>query len=76
MEKIFWVEARKYQVLPLDATVATRLVTRPARALPPAATCSRIPESSPAPRTAMPEHPQPSYNFKAEVEVPAAGPKG
>jgi arylsulfatase len=27
MEKIFWAEAKKYQVLPLDSSVATRLVT-------------------------------------------------
>ena len=26
LEKIFWGEAKKYQVLPLDASVATRLV--------------------------------------------------
>ena len=27
MENLFWAEAKKYQVLPLDATVATRLIT-------------------------------------------------
>lgn len=26
LESLFWVEASKYQVLPLDATVATRIV--------------------------------------------------
>ena len=26
LEKLFWAEANKYQVLPLDATVATRIV--------------------------------------------------
>src|SRR5262249_3283531 len=27
LDKLFWAEAAKYQVLPLDATVATRLIT-------------------------------------------------
>src|SRR5262249_6639604 len=27
LQKLFWAEAKKYQVLPLDSTVATRLIT-------------------------------------------------
>ena len=27
MQNLFWAEAKKYQVLPLDASVATRLIT-------------------------------------------------
>ena len=44
LQDLFWVEAAKYQVLPLDASVATRLVT-PRPTSRPAAPCSPIPAS-------------------------------
>ena len=51
LENLFWVEADKYQVLPLDATVATRL-SRRGPASPPAAPSSPGRARSPARRTA------------------------
>ena len=51
MANLFWVEAEKYQVLPLDATVATRVVA--VRASPPVAPSSRGRALSLERRTAM-----------------------
>ena len=44
MQDLFWRRREKYQVLPLDATVATRLHHAAARASRPAATCSPGPD--------------------------------
>jgi len=70
MEKIFWAEAKKYQVLPLDSSVATRLVTPR-----PSITAGRNVFTWTAPLTGTPNGDAPSvlnasYNFKAEVEIP------
>ena len=76
MEALFWQEAAKYQVLPLDATVATRLVTPR-----PSITAGRNVFTWTAPLTGTPNGDAPSilntsYNFKAEVEVPQGGGDG
>ncbi len=76
MEKLFWKEAEKYQVLPLDATVATRLI-----APRPSITAGRNVFTWTAPLTGTPNGDAPSvlnasYNFKAEVEVPKGGAEG
>jgi arylsulfatase A-like enzyme len=70
MEKIFWAEAKKYQVLPLDSSVATRLVTPR-----PSISAGRNVFTWTAPLTGTPNGDAPSvlnasYNFKAEVEIP------
>jgi len=76
LEKIFWREAKKYQVLPLDSTVATRLV------IPrPSITAGRNVFTWTAPLTGTPNGDAPSvlnasYNFKAEVEIPLDGAEG
>jgi len=76
MQDMFWREAQKYQVLPLDATVATRLVTPR-----PSITAGRDVFSWTAPLTGTPNGDAPSilnasYTFKAEVEIPQGGAEG
>ena len=76
LEKLFWIEANKYQVLPLDASVATRLVTpRPSLA----AGRTRFTWSGPVTGTPNGDAPSildSSFNFKAEVEIPPGGAEG
>jgi arylsulfatase len=73
---IFWAEAEKYQVLPLDATVATRLI-----APRPSLSVGRNVFTFSVPMTGTPNGDAPSilnasYNFKADVEVPQDGGEG
>jgi arylsulfatase A-like enzyme len=73
---LFWKEAKKYQVLPLDATVATRLVVPR-----PSITAGRNVFTWTGPLTGTPYGDAPSvlntsYNFKAEIEVPPGGAEG
>ncbi len=76
LQNLFWVEAKKYQVLPLDATVATRLI------IPrPSITAGRNVFTWTAPLTGTPNGDAPSilntsYNFRAEVEIPQGGAEG
>ena len=76
LEKIFWGEAKKYQVLPLDASVATRLV------MPrPSITAGRDVFTWTRPLTGTPNGDAPSildasYNFKAEVDIQEGGGNG
>ena len=77
MQDLFWQEAKKYQVLPLDATVATRLVTPR-----PSITAGRNDlhldqRRSPARRTATRRAVlNASYTFTAEVDVPQGRRRG
>ena len=76
MEKIFWAEANKYQVLPLDSSVATRLVTPR-----PSITAGRNVFTWTLPLTGTPNGDAPSilnasYNFEAEVGIPQGGAEG
>ncbi|MGO4404683.1 arylsulfatase [Bosea sp. RAF48] len=76
MDALFWQEAKTYQVLPLDATVATRMVTPR-----PSLTAGRSQFTWTTPLTGIPNGDAPSilntsYTFKAEVEVPADGGDG
>ncbi len=76
MQDLFWKEARKYQVLPLDATVATRLV-----APRPNITEGRTGFTYTSPITGIPLGDAPSllnasYSIRADVEIPAAGAEG
>src|ERR1019366_6021981 len=76
MDKLFWQEAEKYQVLPLDASVATRLVTPR-----PSISAGRNVFTYSGVITGTPNGDAPSilnasYNFKAEVEVPQGGGEG
>jgi arylsulfatase len=76
MQNLFWAEAKKYQVLPLDATVATRLVTPR-----PSITAGRNVFTWTLPLTGTPNGDAPSvlnasYSFKAEVDIPQGGAEG
>jgi hypothetical protein len=76
MDGIFWAEAKKYQVLPLDSSVATRLVTSR-----PSITAGRNVFTWTLPLAGTPNGDAPSilnasYNVKAEVEVPQGGAEG
>ena len=72
LENLFWVEANKYQVLPLDATFATRVVApRPSLAVGRTAfTWSG--EITGTPNGDAPSILNASYNFRADVEIPEA----
>ena len=76
LQDLFWAEAAKYQVLPLDATVATRLV-----APRPSLTAGRTEFTWSGEMTGTPNGDAPfildsSYHFKAEVEIPQGGAEG
>ena len=76
MQALFLTEAKKYQVFPLDTTVATRLVTPR-----PSITAGRDVFTWTRPMTGTPNGDAPSvlnasYNFKAEIEVPQGGAEG
>ena len=76
MQDLFWVEAKKYQVLPLDSSLATRLATPR-----PNLSAGRSEFTWTQPMTGTPNGDAPnvlntSYRFKAEVEVPEGGGDG
>jgi len=76
LEAIWWKEAEKYQVLPLDASVATRLV-----APRPSVTAGRSEFDFPPAMTGISNGVAPSilnasYTFTAEVTVPEGGGEG
>jgi hypothetical protein len=76
LKALFLTEAKKYQVLPLDASVATRLV-----APRPNITAGRNEFVYTKPLTGIPQGDSPlllntSYNIKADVEIPEGGAEG
>jgi arylsulfatase len=76
MEKLFWVEAQKYQVLPLDASVATRVVApRPSLAAG-RTEFTWSGEVTGTPNGDAPSVLDSSYHFTAEVEIPQGGTAG
>ena len=76
MQALFWKEAEKYQVFPLDASVVTRII-----APRPSLSAGRNVFTWTRPLTGVPNGDAPSllntsYNFKAEVEIPQGGADG
>ncbi len=76
MAALFWEEARRYQVLPLDSSVTTRLITPR-----PSVTAGRSVFTWTAPLVGTPNGDAPSvlntsYTFTAEVELPVGGGDG
>jgi len=76
LQELFWQEAEKYQVLPLDKTMVERLITPR-----PSITAGRKEFTWTRPLTGTPNGDAPSvlnasYNFRAEVEIPAGGAEG
>jgi arylsulfatase A-like enzyme len=76
MEALFWKEAERNQVLPLDATTFTRLVQpRPSLAAG-RNVFTYSGEFTGTPNGDAPSIIATSYNFKADIEVPAGGAEG
>ena len=76
LENLFWAEAAKYQVLPLDATVATRVVApRPSLAAG-RTEFTWSGEITGTPNGDAPSILDASYNFRAEVDIPQGGAEG
>jgi len=76
LQDLFWKEAQKYQVLPLDASVVTRII-----APRPSLSAGRDVFTWTQPISGVPNGDAPSllnasYTFKAEVEIPAGGADG
>ena len=76
LQGLFWKEAEKYQVLPLDASVVTRIISPR-----PSLSAGRNVFTWTQPLTGTPNGDAPSllntsYNFKAEVEIPQGGAEG
>jgi len=76
LQELFWREAEKYQVLPLDASVAERMITPR-----PSITAGRDVFTWTQPLTGTPNGDAPSvlntsYTFKADVDIPQGGAEG
>jgi len=76
LQELFWKEADKYQVLPLDNSFVARAITPR-----PSITAGRNTFTWMRPITGIPNGDAPSvlntsYNFKAEIEVPQGGAEG
>ena len=76
LQNLFWAEAAKYQVTPLDASVAARLVTPR-----PSLTAGRneftwLGELTGTPNGDAPFILNSSYTFKADVEIPGSDAEG
>jgi arylsulfatase A-like enzyme len=76
MQALFWKEAKKYHVLPLDNSFVTRAITPR-----PSITAGRNVFTWTQPLTGTPNGDAPSilntsYTFKAEVEIPQSGAEG
>jgi arylsulfatase len=72
----FWVEANKYQVLPLDASVATRLTTPRPNLTAGKTLFTYSGELTGIPRGDAPSVLDTSYRITAEVEIPQGGAEG
>jgi arylsulfatase len=76
MQALFWREAEKYQVMPLDASLVARII-----APRPSLSAGRAQFSWTQPITGVPNGDAPSllntsYSFKAEIDVPQGGAEG
>src|SRR5215471_3889021 len=75
-DNLFWIEANKYQVLPLDVTVGTRLVApRPSLAAG-RTEFTWSGEITGTPNGDAPSILDASYTFTAEVGIPQGGAEG
>jgi arylsulfatase len=76
LQALFWKEAEKYQVLPLDNSVVGRII-----APRPSLSAGRTSFTWTQPMTGVPNGDAPSilnasYNFKVDVEIPQGGAEG
>ncbi len=76
LQDLFWVEARKYQVLPLDASGLTRFVTpRPSITAGRSEFVYRHPLAG-TPQATAPSILNKSFTISAKIDVPADGAEG
>ena len=76
MEALFWTEAQRYQVLPLDASKFTRLVAPRPNLTARRSVFTYSGEMIGTPNGDAPSVLAASYNIKAEVEIPEGGAEG
>ncbi|MGO9063383.1 MAG: sulfatase-like hydrolase/transferase [Myxococcaceae bacterium] len=76
MDNLFWIEAKKYQVMPLDASSATRQVTPRPNISAGRNVFMWTGEFTGTPNGVAPSILNASYNFRAEVEIPQSGAEG
>jgi arylsulfatase len=76
LETLFWQEAEKYQILPLDASVATRIVAQRPNLAAGRTKFTWSGEITGTPNGDAPFILDSSYNFKADVEIPQGGAEG
>ncbi len=76
LEELFWEEANKYQVLPLDATVATRVVAPRPNLSAGRTAFTWSGEITGTPNGDAPSILDASYTYKADVDVPEGGGDG
>ncbi len=76
LENLFWVEANKYQVLPLDTSVATRMVAPRPNLAAGRTQFTWTGEVTGTPNGDAPSILNASYNLRAEVTVPQEGASG
>jgi arylsulfatase len=76
LQQLFWVEAQKYQVLPLDASALQRLMTQRPSAVAGRTEFTYTSAVSGIPTNSAPSVLDKSYTITAEVEVPNSGAEG
>jgi arylsulfatase A-like enzyme len=76
LQQLFWVEAQKYQVLPLDASALQRLLTQRPSAVAGRTEFTYTSAVSGIPTNSAPSVLDKSYTITAEVEVPNSGAEG
>ena len=76
LQDLFWIEAAKYQVLPLDASVATRVIAPKPSLAAGRSTFIYTDELTGVPPGDAPSLLNTSYVMTAEIEVPQAGAEG
>jgi arylsulfatase A-like enzyme len=76
LANLFWEEAAKYQVLPLDASVATRIVAPRPNLAAGRTEFHWAGEVTGTPNGDAPSILDASFNFKAEVDIPQGGAEG
>jgi arylsulfatase A-like enzyme len=76
LQQLFWVEAQKYQVLPLDASALQRLMTQRPSAVAGRTEFTYRSAVSGIPTNSAPSVLDKSYTITAEVEIPNSGAEG
>ena len=76
LQDLFWIEASKYQVLPLDASVATRVIAPKPSLAAGRSTFIYTSELTGLPPGDAPSLLNTSYVMTAEIEIPQAGAEG